>query len=254
MSNMDRSKPAISIQDIHKDFILSNSAIGSIKTLFVWWKKRSRQELKVLRGITFDVMPGECVALVGRNGAGKSTILSLIAKIYKPTSGRIITNGRIAPLLELGAGFHPDLTGAENIMFNAVVLGLTRKQVRERFDEIVAFSEIGDHIYNPVRTYSSGMMARLGFSVAVHVDADTLIVDEVLSVGDFEFTQKCLARLTKFRKEGGTILLVSHAAETVKLFADRAIWLQQGVVQMDGEPEAVLEQYFQRSESDIGKR
>jgi lipopolysaccharide transport system ATP-binding protein len=246
-------RPAISVQDIHKDFVVSNNAIGSLKTLFVWWKRRSKQEIKVLRGITFEVQPGECVALVGRNGAGKSTLLSLIAKIYKPTKGKISTQGRLAPLLELGAGFHPDLTGAENIEFNAVILGLTRKQAHARFDEILAFSEIGDQIYSPVRTYSSGMLARLGFAVAVSVDADTLIVDEVLSVGDYEFTQKCLNRLTEFKRAGGTILLVSHIQETVKMFADRAIWLQHGIIEMEGKPDEVIERYLKFSESDLQK-
>jgi ABC-type polysaccharide/polyol phosphate transport system ATPase subunit len=254
LSELKRTNIPISVRDIHKEFVISNSAIGSIKTLLVWWKRRSKQHIHVLKGVSFDVQPGECVALVGRNGAGKSTLLSLIARIYKPTKGSIVTHGRIAPLLELGAGFHPDLTGAENVEFNAVILGLTRKQVKERFDEILAFSEIGDHIYAPVRTYSSGMLARLGFSVATHVDAETLIVDEVLSVGDHEFMLKCMARLTKFKQDGGTILLVSHSAETVKAFADRAIWLQHGVVQMEGEPSAVLEQYMLHSESDLGTR
>jgi lipopolysaccharide transport system ATP-binding protein len=251
MSRTASEAAPIIVRDIHKEFVLSNSAIGSIKTLLVWWKRRSKQRLQVLRGVSFTVNRGECVALVGRNGAGKSTLLSLIARIHKPSQGSIETHGRIAPLLELGAGFHPDLTGAENIEFNAVILGLTRQQVKERFQEIVAFSEIGDHIYAPVRTYSSGMMARLGFAVATHVDAETLIVDEVLSVGDFEFTQKCLARLTQFKEDGGTILLVSHAPDTVRTFADRAIWLQHGVVQMDGDPSVVLEQYLNHSESDL---
>lgn len=245
------TEAAISVRDIRKDFVLSNTAIGSLKTLVVWWKRRSRTELNVLRGVSFEVRGGECVALVGRNGAGKSTLLSLIARIYKPTSGSITTNGRLAPLLELGAGFHPDLTGAENIEYNAVILGLTRKQVKQRFDEIVAFSEIGTHIHAPVRTYSSGMVARLGFSVATHVDADILVVDEVLSVGDFEFTQKCMERLSEFKRKGGTILLVSHAQETIKMFADRAIWLQHGTVQMDGKPDEVLAEYLARSESDL---
>lgn len=246
--------PPISVRDVHKEFVLSNTAIGSIKTLLVWWKRRSKQHINVLKGVSFDVQRGECVALVGRNGAGKSTLLSLIARIYKPTQGSIVTHGRIAPLLELGAGFHPDLTGAENIEFNAVILGLTRKQVRERFDEILAFSEIGDHIYAPVRTYSSGMLARLGFAVATHVDAETLIVDEVLSVGDFEFMEKCVKRLQEFKASGGTILLVSHAQDTVRAFADRAIWLQHGTVQMEGDPATVLEQYLRHSESDLGNR
>ena len=209
------TKPLIEIRDVRKTFTLTNTAIGSLKTLLLWWQKRSQIEVEVLRGISFDVMPGECVAVIGRNGAGKSTLLSLIAQIYRPTSGTINIHGRIAPLLELGAGFHPDLSGIENVEYNAAFLGLSKKQIKERFDSIVEFSELGPHMNAPVRTYSSGMIARLGFSVAIHVDADILVVDEVLSVGDFEFTLKCMNRLKEFKKSGGGILLVSHSNETV---------------------------------------
>jgi len=241
----------IEVRDLRKEFVITNTAIGSIKTLFLWWKRRSVQKLDVLRGISFGVRRGECVAIVGRNGAGKSTLLSIVSRIYKPTSGSVVVNGRIAPLLELGAGFHPDLSGAENVYFNAVVLGLTRKQVKERFESIVEFSELHEHIWAPVRTYSSGMMARLGFSVAVHVDADLLIVDEVLAVGDFEFTEKCYNRLMKFKEGGGTILMVSHQADTVNTFADRAIWIQHGTIRMEGDPELVTSEYRKRSSSDL---
>ncbi|HWD40021.1 MAG TPA: ABC transporter ATP-binding protein [Fimbriimonas sp.] len=247
------SDTVVSVKDLHKEFVISNTAIGSIKTLLVWWKRRSVKRFQVLKGVSFDIKRGECVALVGRNGAGKSTLLSLIAKVYKPTSGTIKVNGRLAPLLELGAGFHPDLSGAENVFFNAMILGLTRKQARERFQEILDFSELGDHVFAPVRSYSSGMIARLGFSVAVHVDAEILIVDEVLAVGDFEFGLKCLQRLKEFREKGGTILLVSHQAETVMTFADRAIWIQHGEVQMDGTPAEVMPVYKLKSESDLGR-
>jgi lipopolysaccharide transport system ATP-binding protein len=241
----------ILVEDLHKEFVLSNTAIGSIKTLFLWWKRRSLQRIHVLRGISFDVRHGECVAVVGRNGAGKSTLLSLLARIYRPTSGQIEVRGRIAPLLELGAGFHPDLSGAENVYFNGVILGLTRKQVRERLPHIHEFSELGDHLYAPVRTYSSGMLARLGFAIAVHVDADVLLVDEVLSVGDFEFQQKCLRRIEQFRSNGGTILLVSHDIPTIEAVSDRCIWIQGGEIQMIGKPKDVLEEYNARSHSDL---
>lgn len=243
--------PAISIRDLRKEFRIGSSAIGSLKTLLLWWKRRTIQRFEVLKGISFDVMPGECVAIVGRNGAGKSTLLSLLAKIYKPTSGTIEVKGRIAPLLELGAGFHPDLTGVENVFFNGVVLGLTRRQIGERLQAIIEFSELHSHIYAPVRTYSSGMMARLGFAIAVHVDADVLLVDEVLSVGDFEFEQKCRQKISEFRDKGGTILLVSHQMATVESFADRCVWIQHGEVKMIGTPTEVLPVYQQRSESDL---
>lgn len=249
---MSEPTPMIEVKDLRKDFVISNSAIGSIKTLLLWWKRRTVENVHVLKGISFNVYSGECVAIIGRNGAGKSTLLSLLARVYKPTSGVAKVNGRLAPLLELGAGFHPDLTGVENIYFNATVLGLTRKQVRERLDEIIDFSELRDHIYAPVRTYSSGMMARLGFAIAVHVNAEILLVDEVLSVGDFEFTQKCLKRIAEFRKNGGTILLVSHQTDTVETFADRCIWIQHGEIKMVGKPSEVLPVYAAKSESDLG--
>jgi ABC-type polysaccharide/polyol phosphate transport system ATPase subunit len=244
---------AVQVVGLKKDFILSNQAIGSLKTLLVWWKRRSVKKIQVLKDISFEIKKGECVAVMGRNGAGKSTLLSLLARVYRPTAGSVKVTGRVAPLLELGAGFHPDLTGAENVYYNAVILGLTRKQVKERFDKIVAFSELGDHIWAPVRSYSSGMIARLGFSVAIHVDADVLIVDEVLSVGDFEFAEKCLNHIREFKARGGTILLVSHHAESVRAFADRAIWIQHGEIRMIGTPDEVIPAYREMSESDLGK-
>lgn len=247
---MSALKPAIRIRDLRKEFLLRNAAIGSLKTLLVWSKRRDERHLQVLKGISFDVVPGECVAIVGRNGAGKSTLLSLLAKVYKPTSGSIEIQGRLAPLLELGAGFHPDLSGAENVEFNAIVLGLTRKEAKERFQAIWEFSELHDHIWAPVRTYSSGMLARLGFSVATHVDAEVLLVDEVLAVGDYEFTQKCYERIRQFRASGGTILLVSHQFDTVRQFADRCIWLQHGEIVRIGPPDEVLADYEAHSEAE----
>lgn len=247
MSDRD---PAIRIRDLRKTFVLRNEAIGSLKTLLLWRRRGEVKRLEVLKGVSFDIGKGECVAIVGRNGAGKSTLLSLLARIYKPTSGTMQVNGRIAPLLELGAGFHPDLSGAENVQFNAIVLGLTRKEAEERFPAILEFSELGDHIWAPVRTYSSGMLARLGFSVAVHVDADILLVDEVLAVGDYEFQQKCYDRIRAFRAGGGTILLVSHQAETVRQFADRCVWIQHGEVMRIGTPDEVLVDYEAHSEAE----
>lgn len=237
------SEPAIQIRDLHKQFLLSHSGIASLKTLLVWWKRREIEVLEVLRGVSLEVPRGQCVAIVGRNGAGKSTLLSLISRIYRPTSGTIEVSGRVAPLLELGAGFHPDLTGAENVLFNGVILGLTRKQVQERLTEITAFAELEKHIDAPVRSFSSGMLARLGFSVAVHVDADVLIVDEVLAVGDFAFEQKCYERIERFRQAGGTILFVSHNLDSVLRIADRCLWLREGRIEMDGAPQAVVERY-----------
>lgn len=233
----------ISIRELRKEFVLSHSGGASLKTLLLWWKRRQTENLLVLRGLNMEIAPGECVAMVGRNGAGKSTLLSLVARVYKPTSGTVEVRGRLAPLLELGAGFHPDLTGLENILFNGMILGLTRKQVHERMDAIVEFAELARHIDAPVRTYSSGMMARLGFSIAAHVDAEILIVDEVLAVGDFAFEQKCYRFIDEFRAAGGTILFVSHNPEAVLKVADRCVWLKNGMVEMDGDPTAVLAAY-----------
>ena len=241
----------IEVRGLHKSFTVDTSGAGSLKTAMLWWKRRGKTRFDVLKGVDLTVAKGESVALIGRNGAGKSTLLSLIAKIYKPDAGTIAVSGRLAPLLELGAGFHPDLSGAENVLYNAVTLGLTRAQARERMPAIFEFSELGEHVWAPVRTYSSGMQARLGFAVAVHVDADILLVDEVLSVGDFAFERKCHKKIEEFRAGGGTIVLVSHQPDTIKQFADRCIWLQHGEAIAEGTPEEVLPHYFAESESEF---
>jgi len=237
------SDPAIHLDDLRKEFMLSHSGAASIKTLLLWWKRRTLERDEVLRGVTFDVHPGECVAVLGRNGAGKSTLLGLLARVIKPTSGEIVVRGRIAPLLELGAGFHPDLTGVENVFFNGVILGLTRKEVAERLDRIVDFAEVRRHIDAPVRTYSSGMLARLGFAIAVHVDADVLLIDEVLAVGDYAFEQKCYAKIEEFKRNGGTILFVSHEMQDVRRVADRCLWLERGRIVDEGPPEELIPRY-----------
>jgi len=241
------AEPVIHVKDLHKEFVLTHSGVGSIKTMLLWWKRSYVEHLQVLKGINFDVYPGECVAIVGRNGAGKSTLLSLIARIYKPTSGVCQVNGRVAPLLELGTGFHPDLNGLQNIYVNAAILGLTKKQIDERLDSIVSFSELINHIDAPVRTYSSGMMARLGFSIAIHVDAEILLMDEVLAVGDFAFREKCSEKIDELRTSGKTILMVSHGAADVERVAHRCLWLQNGEIRMEGKPEEVLPVYHEQS-------
>lgn len=237
------TEAAITIRDLKKEFLLSHSGVGSLKTMFLWWRRPTLEHLQVLRGITFDVARGESVAVIGKNGAGKSTLLSLLARVYLPTSGEVKVHGRVAPLLELGAGFHPDLTGVENVFFNGVILGLTRKQVNERLPEIVAFSGLEHHIDAPVRSYSSGMLARLGFACAVHVDAEVLLIDEVLAVGDYEFEQKCYATIEAFQKNGGSILFVSHQMDAVRRVADRVIWLKEGLIEAEGDPETVIGRY-----------
>lgn len=236
-------KPALELKDLRKSFMLAHGGGASLKTALLWWKRKKLEKLEVLKGLTFTVQKGESVALIGRNGAGKSTLLSLIARVYKPSSGTIAVDGRLAPLLELGAGFHPDLTGAENVLFNAMILGLSRKEASARLDSIIEFAELETHKDVPVRSYSSGMLARLGFAVAAHVDAEILIVDEVLAVGDYAFEQKCYDTIEAFKKKGGTILFVSHNLESVSKVAQRCLWLEHGVVKMDGSPDAVLQAY-----------
>lgn len=238
---------AISTKNLCKDFRLSHTGYGSLKGMLLWWKRGSTETLAALKDISLNVLRGECVAVIGKNGAGKSTLLSILARVYKPTSGSIELSGKVAPLLELGAGFHPDLTGIENVFFNGVVLGLTRKQVAERMAEIVAFSEINEYIDAPVRTYSSGMLLRLGFSVAVHVDASILLVDEALAVGDLEFQRKCLRRIAEFKAAGGAILFVSHDMAAVRQTADRAVWLQHGAIEAEGAVETVVSAYEKHS-------
>ncbi len=235
--------PAVRVENLCKEFTISHSGAGSLKTMLLWWKRKRMERITVIDHLSFTIQRGEALAVVGKNGAGKSTLLSLLARVYKPTSGSIQITGRLAPLLELGAGFHPDLTGIENIFFNGVILGLTRKEVQSRMDAIVEFAELDRHIDAPVRTYSSGMLARLGFSVAVHVDAEVLLVDEVLAVGDYEFEQKCYQRIDEFRSAGGSILFVSHQMDAVKRIADRCIWLNKGKIEAEGKPQDVLNAY-----------
>ena len=202
-----------------------------------------RGEFFALKDVSFRVAEGESVAIVGRNGAGKSTLLSLVAGLSVPAEGRVTVNGRAAALLELGAGFHPDLTGVENLHLNASLIGLSRKRVAEVYNDIVAFADIGDFINEPIRTYSMGMTMRLAFAVAIHVDPDILIVDEVLAVGDQAFQDKCRERIHRFRTEGKTLLFVSHSGGTVRQICDRAIWLDHGRVKMDGPAGKVLDAY-----------
>lgn len=234
--------PMIQIDDLHKQYVLREGS--TLKNLLLMKKRHERRFVRdVLRGITFDVAKGECVAVIGKNGTGKSTLLSILARVHKPTKGSVSVNGRVAPMLELGSGFHPDLTGRENVEFNAMLLGLTGKQIQERMESIIDFSGIREYIDSPIRTYSSGMIARLGFSVVSHVDADILLIDEALAVGDFEFVQKCFTRLTDFKKAGGTILFVTHVVSSVNQLADRCIWLEDGLIRFEGDPKEAIALY-----------
>jgi lipopolysaccharide transport system ATP-binding protein len=196
-----------------------------------------------LNDVSLTIPRGRTVGLVGRNGSGKSTLLKLVTGIYRPTRGTVEVNGRISALLELGAGFHPDFSGRENITVNGIILGMTRREIRDRMEDIIAFSELGDFIDQPVRTYSSGMYARLAFSVATHVDPDLLIVDEILSVGDDHFSRKSTAKMQEFRRAGKTILLVTHDLSSLETHCDEAAWLDGGVLKAYGDPAFVVSEY-----------
>lgn len=202
-----------------------------------------RTHIYAVNGLSFSVKEGETFGIIGRNGSGKTTILKLIAGIYRPDSGKITVNGRVSALIELGAGFHPDFTGRENIIINGMILGLTKGEIRAKFDEIVEFAELGEFIDMPVRTYSSGMYMRLAFSIAVNVNPDILLIDEVLAVGDEGFVKKCLAKMDDFKKGGKTIILVSHDLSMVERFCSRVMWIEQGKKVMTGEPSRVIEEY-----------
>jgi ABC-type polysaccharide/polyol phosphate transport system ATPase subunit len=207
--------------------------------------RRERQSFWALRNIDLRVEAGEALAVIGANGAGKSTLLTLAVGVTVPTEGTVTQRGRIAALLELGSGFHPDLTGRENIHLNAALLGYPRGLVQQRMDAIVDFAGIPDFMDEPLRTYSTGMMARLGFSVAIHLDPDILVLDEVLAVGDQEFQKKCIDKIFDFRRQGKTMLFVSHSAVTVERLCERAVWLDHGRIRRDGPVHEVLAEYRQ---------
>ena len=200
--------------------------------------------VEVLRGVSFDVAAGRTVGIIGRNGSGKSTLLKLMAGIGRPTAGTVRVAGRVAALIELGAGFHPEISGRENVYINGMMLGLSRRDVARRFDAIIAFAELEEFVDAPVKTYSSGMYMRLGFAVAIHVDPDVLLVDEVLAVGDEAFTHKCLDKFAELRRRGKTVLLVTHSLDLVSRLCDEALWLDGGVVRAQGDPKRVIDAYL----------
>jgi ABC-type polysaccharide/polyol phosphate transport system ATPase subunit len=196
-----------------------------------------------VRDVSFSVGPGESVALIGRNGAGKSTVLTLVSGLTEPDSGTVRVSGRLSPLLQLGAGFHTDLTGRENLYLNAAILGMRRKDVPRLFDAIVDYSGVGEFIDQPLRTYSSGMMLRLAFAIAIHIEPDVLVVDEVLAVGDVSFRDKCRESIERLQRNGASMLLVTHELASVKSLCDRVVWMNQGQVVMSGTPAEVLPRY-----------
>lgn len=238
---------SIIVEHVYKTFEVYMDKANSIKEKMLFWKRNRKEKREVLKDINLQINKGEAVALVGVNGSGKSTLLKLMTKIIYPTKGKITTNGKLTSLLELGAGFHPDFSGRENIYFNASIFGLTKKEIDERLDQIIEFSELKNYIDNPVRTYSSGMFMRLAFSVAINVDAEILLVDEILSVGDQHFQDKCLNKMKELKQEGKTMVFVTHSLNAARELCDRAVWINKGVVQMDGETNKVIDEYIKET-------
>lgn len=240
------SQIVVEVSHVVKYYRMNQLAAGGIKNYVIGLltgKKSPVKTFRALDDVSFSIERGEAVGIIGKNGSGKSTLLSLIAGVEKPTSGMIQVNARISPLLQLGGGFHPELTGRENIILNGVLMGIPKNRVRERIGAIVEYSELADFIDQPIRIYSSGMLARLGFSIVTQLDPELLIVDEVLAVGDEAFQKKCLTTMAGFKKHGVTILLVSHNATDVKTLCDRVIWLDGNKVRLMGEPAAVIKAY-----------
>lgn len=235
---------AIEVRDLRKMFKVYYDKSGQIKERILFRKRNRYEENWVLDGISFDIKKGEAVGLIGHNGCGKSTTLKLLTKIIFPNSGTIEMCGRVSSLIELGAGFHPDLSGRENIYINASIFGLSRKEIDKRINEIIAFSELEGYIENPVRTYSSGMYARLAFSVAINVDADILLVDEILSVGDAGFQAKCFNKMKEIKKTGTTIVVVSHSLGEIERICDKTIWIHDGKIRESGLPRDVHPAYL----------
>ena len=236
---------AIKIKNLYKDCKLNTDKPRTLKEKILFSKRNKVERITILNNITLDIQKGETVALIGTNGSGKSTLLKLMTKIIYPTKGTIKTYGKLTSLLELGAGFHPDFTGRENIYFNAAIFGLTKQEIEKRLDQIIEFAELGDFIDNPVRTYSSGMYMRLAFSIAINVDAEILLIDEILAVGDQHFQDKCFAKLHELKESDKTIVIVTHNLEQVKELCNRAIWIKDGKIEMDGNPKEVVDKYLE---------
>jgi ABC-type polysaccharide/polyol phosphate transport system ATPase subunit len=250
----EQAPNAIEARDLHKTFVVLHRQAGTLKRAVLnAFRKNPRQNKEVLGGLDLTVPHGQSIALIGRNGSGKSTLLSLIARVYRPTSGTLTVGGKIAPLLELGAGFHPDLTGIENLELYGAILGMSQETLRERFDSIVDFAfdtpDLAEKIDVPLRNYSDGMKMRLGFSIAIHTDPDILIVDEVLAVGDEAFQQKCYRKIQEFQRQGKTILFVAHDMHVVRQVAQRVVWLHHGGIRMDGPVDEVVDAYVAAADS-----
>lgn len=236
---------AIRLENVSVGYVVPSERIGTFKEYIIRWVQRKvkTQTFWALKDVSLEIQQGEVLGIIGKNGAGKSTLLKLVARVIQPNTGRVWVRGRVAPLLELGAGFHPELTGRENIYLNGAMLGYTRKQMDNKIKTIIEFSELGDFVDAPMRTYSTGMWARLGFAVATDSQPEILIVDEILSVGDESFQKKCLDRIRQFQTLGTTILMVTHAMGMIEGMCDRAIWLSHGEMKAQGDVKRVISAY-----------
>ena len=240
---------SIIVDNVSKSFKIYTDKGRTLKEQTLFKKRRTFEKREVLKGISFRIKKGQAVGIIGHNGCGKSTTLKLLTKIMYPDSGSIMMKGRVSSLIELGAGFHPDMSGRDNIYINASIFGLTRKEIDAKYEKIVAFSELEEFIDNPVRTYSSGMYMRLAFAVAINVEADILLIDEILAVGDIAFQEKCFQKLLEIKKNGTTIVIVSHSLSQIEKICERTIWLHQGVVYKEGIPQEVNGQYLEYMQS-----
>ncbi|MGI6296095.1 MAG: ABC transporter ATP-binding protein [Armatimonadota bacterium] len=235
---------AIKLIDISKSFDLLREKQTSLKSALLSMRRRRTEKILGLSDVNLSIERGETVAVIGKNGSGKSTLLRIIARVYRPSTGSVITNGRMSTMLALAAGFHPELTGRENIYFNGAIAGLNSSEIASKIDSIITFSELDEFVDSPVKTYSDGMLMRLGFSIAVETDPDILLIDEVLAVGDAAFQEKCYDRIETFQRSGRTIVFVTHDLEAAAKVASRAIWIDSGRVAADGETAQVIGQYL----------
>ncbi len=233
----------IHVENVKKKFKVYYDKGGSLKEKILFWQRGKYEERWVLNGINFDLKRGEAIGLIGENGCGKSTMLKLLTRIMYPTKGNIEVQGRVSSLLELGAGFHPDMSGRENIYMNASVFGLNKREIDRRLDDIISFSELEEYLDNPIRTYSSGMYMRLAFSVAINVDADILLIDEILGVGDMNFQEKCFEKLLEIKNTGTSIVIVSHSLNQIEQICERSIWLKDGLIHAMGNATEINDQY-----------
>ena len=239
---------AISVENVEKSFKIYKDKGFTLKERILFFKSRNAYvKNNILRGISFDIEKGDILGIVGRNGSGKSTLLKLITKIIYPDSGSIKINGKVSSLIELGAGFHPDMTGRENIYINASIYGLTKKEIDSKLDTIIKFSELEEFIDSPIRTYSSGMYMRLAFSVAINVEAEILLIDEILSVGDANFQAKCFRKMQELKNSGITIVIVSHDLHTMEKLCNKVIWIESGKIKRNGIPNEVLKEYIEHT-------